>query len=232
MVKERLFAVLPQLELHSFYSQTEAGLVANLRPEEQQRFPNSLGQPVGGVEVRIVDDAMNDVPVGNPGEILVRCGEPGEVTVMREYFARPQANEEVFVDGWLRTGDLGRVGDGGFLYFVDRLKDMIISGGLNIYSREVEDTLLSHSAVSDAAVVGIPDPKFGEAVIAFVVVAGELFPSADALIDHCRAKIAGYKKPRNICILDEMPRNRTGKIAKDELRQRARAMFAVDSSDR
>jgi len=220
-LKQRLFAALPRLGLHSFFSQTEGGTISNLRPEEQARFPDSCGLPFQGVEVRIVDDALKDVAPGEPGEVLVRCGRPGEVSVMREYFRRPEETSAIFVDGWLRTGDMARAGEGGYLYFVDRLKDMIVSGGLNIYSREVEDALLSHPGVREAAVVGVPDAKFGEAVMAYVVPSGEPAPAEEALIEHCRTRIASYKKPRFVRFVDEMPRNSTGKVAKHLLRGKA-----------
>lgn len=218
-IKERLFAVLPQLQLHSFYSQTEAGVVTNLRPEEQARYPDSIGQPMPGVEIRIVDTDLNDVPRGEPGEIMVRCGKPGEISMMPGYFNRPEENNAVYLDGWLRTGDMARHDEDGYYYFVDRLKDMIVSGGLNIYSREVEDTLLSHPAVEEVAVVGVPDSEFGEAVMAFIIPADGAAPTADALIDHCRAQMASYKKPRHIRFVDQLPRNATGKVAKHLLRE-------------
>jgi long-chain acyl-CoA synthetase len=138
---------------------------------------------------------------------------------MREYFKRPNDNAEVFTDGWLRTGDLARRDQDGYLYFVDRLKDMIISGGLNIYSRVVEDALESHPAISEAAVIGVPDTAFGEAVMAFVICKpSNERPTTDELKVHCADRIAGYKKPKFIQFVDRLPRNNTGKIAKVELR--------------
>ena len=218
-LKERLFNTLPQLNLYSFYSQTEAGLVSCLQPEEQLTHPDSIGRPASGVEVRLVDDKLVDVTQGTAGEVLVRSGNPGDLTIMREYFNRPQENAEVFVDGWLRTGDMARRDSEGYLYFVDRLKDMIISGGLNIYSREVEAALESHPAISEAAVVGIPDPEFGEAVAAFVIChPPETCPTEAELISHCVDQIASYKKPRKITFVNQLPRNSTGKVAKAELR--------------
>ncbi|MEE8334742.1 MAG: AMP-binding protein [Alphaproteobacteria bacterium] len=220
-LKQRLFAALPELGLHSFFSQTEGGTISNLRPEEQVERPDSCGLPFQGVEVRLVDAALDDVAPGEPGEVLVRCGEPGEISVMREYFRRPEENRAAFVDGWLRTGDVARRGEGGYLYFVDRLKDMIVSGGLNIYSREVEDALMTHPGVLDAAVIGVPDAKFGEAVMAFIKTSEHQTLSEETLIEHCRQRIASYKKPRHVRFVDEMPRNSTGKIAKHRLRDQA-----------
>ncbi|MDA0652613.1 MAG: AMP-binding protein [Proteobacteria bacterium] len=220
-IKDPLFAALPRLELHSFYSQTEAGVVTNLRPEEQQNYGDSIGQPIAGVELRLVDGDLEDVTPGETGEILVRCGEPGEFTLMREYFNRPEDTKNTIVDGWVRTGDMAREGDNGYLYFVDRLKDMIVSGGLNIYSVEVEDALLNHPAIHEAAVIGVPDAEFGEAVMAFVVAKDGATPGEDALIEHCRQHIASYKKPRHIRFVDSLPRNTTGKVAKPLLRGQA-----------
>lgn len=219
-LKDGLFAALPQLELHSFYSQTEAGVVTNLRPEEQLTHPDSIGQPLAGVELRLVDEALETVVPGETGEILVRCGGPGEITLMREYFRRPEDTKNAFVDGWIRTGDMARADEDGHFYFVDRLKDMIVSGGLNIYSCEVEDALLAHPAINEAAVIGVPDDEFGEAVIAYVVSKKDgAPPGEDALIDHCRSHIASYKKPRHVRFVDTLPRNSTGKVAKHRLRE-------------
>lgn len=218
-LKDRLFSALPQLDLHSFYSQTEAGVVTNLRPEEQLSHPDSIGQPINGVNVRLVDSEFRDVDTGDTGEILVRCGAPGEYTVVREYFRRPEDTKNIFVDGWIRTGDMARIGENGYYYFVDRLKDMIVSGGLNIYSCEVEDALLLHPSVNEAAVIGVPDEEFGEAVMAYVVTKDGTQPGEKALIDHCRSRIASYKKPRYVQFVDSLPRNGTGKIAKHQLRK-------------
>lgn len=221
-LKERLAAALPGLGLYSFYAQTEAGFVACLRPDEQQARPTSCGRAVPGVEIRIVDGGRNDLPAGETGEILVRCGPPGTMT-MREYWRNPEATAAAFHDGWLITGDLGRLDEEGYLYFADRAKDMIVSGGLNIYSREVEDALERHPAVREAAVVPAPDPEFGECVVAFVRFEDRMSAAEDALIAHCRSLIAGYKKPKHVLAVDGFPRNSTGKIVKAELRARAAA---------
>ncbi|MHA1108790.1 MAG: class I adenylate-forming enzyme family protein [Alphaproteobacteria bacterium] len=222
-LKARLFAVLPQLGLYSFYSQTEAGLVSCLRPEEQDTHPDSIGKPVQGVEVRIVDASLRDVADGEPGEILVRCGEPGHGTVMSAYYNRPDESAAAFVDGWLRTGDIARRAADGHMYFIDRAKDMIISGGLNIYSAEVEAALARHPAVAAVAVIGVPDEAFGEAVLAYVALKPDSQADADELIEHCRSLIAGYKKPKYVRFRDKLPRNSVGKIAKGELRAEAQS---------
>ena len=218
-LKKRLFTTLPNLRLYNFYSQTEAGLVSCLKPEQQETHPESIGLPANGVEIRIVDGNLNDVPVESTGEMLVRCGKPGEATVMKRYFNRSDDTDATFVDGWLRTGDLGRRDKDGYFYFVDRLKDMIISGGLNIYSREVEIALESYPSISEAAVIGVPDSLFGEAVMAFLTCKELTSPPSDKELSlHCQKLIASYKKPRHIHFLDQLPRNRNGKIAKAELR--------------
>jgi long-chain acyl-CoA synthetase len=138
---------------------------------------------------------------------------------MRAYFNRPEANAETIVDGWLRTGDLARFDGDGHLYIVDRKKDMVLSGGMNIYSKEVEQVLLAHPAVSDAAVIGVPDEVYGEAVAAYL----ELEPGAtvtpDEIVAHCRRHLAGYKKPKHVRVVDELPRNSSGKTLKYRLRE-------------
>ena len=225
-VMRELREILPRLGIYSFYAQTEAGIVACLRPDEQFTRATSVGRPLAGVEVRIVDHNMRDVAGGETGEILVRSGRPGEFSVMRGYFNQPEATADAFVDGWLRTGDMGRFDEDGFLYLVDRVKDMIISGGLNIYSREVESALIAHQAVAEVAVVGVPDTQFGESVMAFVQLRAGASATPEALIEHCRALIAGYKKPKYIRFVHELPRNSSGKVLKRELRERAVAEVA------
>ena len=219
-LKQRLFAAVPQVGIYSFLAQTEAGFVTGLRPEEQRLKPDSAGRAVPGVEIRLVDPALRDVPAGTPGEILVRCGAPGRCTVIREYFRNPQATAETFVDGWLRTGDIAYADEDGYLYFVDRAKDMIVSGGLNIYSKEVEIALLAHPAVEDVAVFGVPDEDFGEAVMACVQLRPGRNASGDELVEHCRDRIAGYKKPKHIRFVDDLPRTASGKVQKHELKRK------------
>ncbi len=219
-VKQRLGRALPHLGLYSFYAQTESGFITCLRPEEQKSHAASCGRAVPGVEIRIVDAHRNDLPQGEAGEILMRCGPPGLMT-MTEYWKKPEETAKAFHDDWLVTGDVGRLDQDGYLYFVDRAKDMIVSGGLNIYSREVEDAIETHAAVNEAAVVPIPDPEFGEAVCAFVTFhPGKSAEEAD-IIEHCRTLIASYKKPKRVLPIDNLPRNSNGKILKADLRELA-----------
>ena len=223
-LKERLRAALPHVGLYTFLAQTEAGNVAGLRPEEQEERPHSTGRPILGVEIRVVDADGEDVPQGEPGELLVRSGAPGRAAVMREYFRNPGATEAAFHGDWFRTGDVGYFDADGFLYFVDRAKDMIVTGGLNVYSKEVEIALIEHAAVADAAVIGVPDSAFGEAVAACVVLEPGAAAAAEELIEHCRARIASYKKPSQIHFVDDLPRTGTGKVIKQELKRHIGAL--------
>ena len=225
-IKKRLAASAPNIGLYTFYAQTEAGFITGLRPEEQASHPDSCGRPVPSVEVRIVDENMNDLPRGEIGEIICRCGAPG-VLSMPSYWRNPDATAAAFHEGWLRTGDLARMEEDGYVYFVDRAKDMIVSGGLNIYSREVEDALEAHPAVNEAAVLPVPDPEFGESVFAYVTFQPGQSASEADLIEHCRTMIASYKKPKHVREIDALPRNSTGKVVKIALRDRAAKELAI-----
>jgi acyl-CoA synthetase (AMP-forming)/AMP-acid ligase II len=204
------------------YGMTEHLLSSMLLPYQQvldgtprdQRRLRSAGQPYPGTELRIVDDAMRDLPPGQVGELAVRSG-----AMMSGYFNRPDATREVLRDGWLLTGDLASLDEDGFLYIVDRKKDMVISGGENIYCREVEEVILLHPQVRDAAVIGVPDAKWGEAVKAFVIARDGAPLTAQQVIDHCRANLASYKRPQTVEFMPEFPRLPHGKVDKKELRK-------------
>lgn len=226
VLRKRLFAAVPHVGLYSFLAQTEGGVILAVRPEDQDFKPKAMGAPIPGIEIKLVDKQLKEVEPGKPGEILVRCGRPGQCTVMREYFRDPQATAEAFTEGgWFRTGDVGYADDDGYIYFADRAKDMIVTGGLNVYSKEVELALLDHSAVDDAAVFGVPDEEFGEAVMACI----QLKPGGQAkpeeMIEHCRTRIASYKKPKHVRFVDELPRTSSGKILKYQLKEE----FAAES---
>lgn len=218
-IRERLCSLLPSLEVHSILASTEAGVITSLPPAMQSAKAGSVGMPVPGMEIRIGDDAGAALPQGETGEILLRSGRAGEMLVLKGYFGNEEQTSAAFVDGWFRTGDLGYFDADGFLFLVDRKKDMIKTGGYNVYANEVELCLKVHLAVEEVAVVGIPDDIYDEAVAAFV----QLKPnspkvSKEDLIDHCRSRIAGYKKPRTIVFVDTMPRNEMGKILKRQLK--------------
>ena len=164
--------------------------------------------------MRVADDAGHDLPLGQVGEVLVR----GD-TVMAGYWRNPEATAAALQSGWLRTGDVGCLDAHGFLTLKDRSKDLIISGGSNIYPREVEEVLLSAPGVADVAVVGAPDAEWGEVVVAFVVVHAGADVDAAALDAHCLAHIARFKRPKHYRWLTELPKNNYGKVLKTALRQ-------------
>jgi long-chain acyl-CoA synthetase len=185
-------------------------------PPEQMRRLASCGKEVFGVEVRVVNPDGRDVRPGEVGEVIARGPN-----VMLGYWRMPDATAEAIVDGWMHTGDLATVDEENYIYIVDRAKDMIISGGENIYSVEVENALYTHPAVLEAAVIGIPDETWGEAVHAVVVCKPGKSVSAEDLIAHARTQIAGYKVPRSVEFLPEaLPKSGAGKILKRNLREK------------
>lgn len=175
----------------------------------------AAGRAMAGIQIRIVDESDREVPRGEVGEIVVRSE-----TTMLGYWNRPEETAQALRGGWMHTGDGGRMDEDGFIYVVDRVKDMIISGGENVYSTEVENALCSHPAVRQAVVIGIPDPKWGEAVHAIVRLHDEVSATGDELIGHVRALIAGYKIPRSVSFWEgEFPLSPANKILKRELRR-------------
>jgi long-chain acyl-CoA synthetase len=229
-LKRRLIELLPKVRLHSFFAMTEVGSVSSLEHEEQFTHPTSVGRPTPGVEVKLVDDAGKEVSVGEAGEMLVRSGIPGRFTTMRGYYNRPEETAKTIVNGWVHTGDMARFDADGYLYIVDRKKDMVLSGGFNIYTKEVEQALLEHSAIADAAVVGVPDPIFGEAVVAFLEMrAGRTLSKAD-VAEHTKSRIASYKKPKYVYFVDALPRNALGKVLKNELRDIAASRVKAEET--
>jgi len=219
-LKREIIALLPRVRIHCPYGLTEAA-VTNLGHAEQISHPESVGRALPGVEVRIVDDAGRELDAGEVGELLVRSGIPGRDAVFRGYFNRPEENAEAFRNGWFHTGDLARRDAEGYLYIVDRKTDMVLSGGFNIYSKEVEHALVLHPDIAGAAVIGVPDEMFGEAVAAFVETRANARLSEEQVIEHCRAQLASYKKPRHVVFVDALPRNAVGKVLKNELRAMA-----------
>lgn len=217
-ILERLMELYPRLELSQGYGMTEASAVLTfLNAEDHRRGGDvlrSAGRPVPGVVLCVQDEEGNVLPTGETGEICARAGN-----FMREYWNRPEETAEAFRGGWYHTGDAGHIDDEGFVYLVDRVKDMIVTGGENVYSSEVEDAIGSHPEVDQVAVIGIPSEKWGEAVHAIVVRVEGSSVEVDELIAHAREHIAGYKVPKSIDFRDEpLPLSGAMKVLKRELR--------------
>lgn len=223
-VLRRARARWPGVGFSTGFGMTElGGNVMFLSPADHDRAAEqglpilgSVGRQMPLARVRVVDDAGRDVPPGTPGEIVVKGDQ-----VLMGYWRNPEATAASFVDGWFRSGDVGRWDEDGYLYIVDRKKDMILTGGENVYPREVEEVLYQHPAVVEAAVVGAPDPKWGEKVVAVVCRRSEV--SGEELIAFCRERIASYKKPKHVVFIDALPKNASGKVLKRELRDRIAA---------
>lgn len=214
---ETMGRLFPGVEIFNFFGQTEMSSVTCVLPPEAFRTKiGSVGKPVLNVEARIVDHAMEDVPPDTVGEIVYRGP-----TVMQGYWGLPEETSEALTGGWFHSGDLCRMDADGYIYVVDRKKDMIISGGENIYSAELEAVLSSHPAVAEVAVIGTPDARWGETPLAVVVPADPARPPfLEDLVEHCRSRIASYKKPTGLVLVDALPRNAAGKVVKPELRER------------
>jgi acyl-CoA synthetase (AMP-forming)/AMP-acid ligase II len=184
------------------------------RSPEEQTILLSCGQPYLGVHVRIVNDRGEDVEAGEVGEIIVQGN------TMLEFWKKPEDTREIVKDGWLHTGDMGRYDERGFVYIVDRKKDMIVSGGENIYPREVEEILYQHPSVREGAIIGVPDPYWVERVHAVVVLKEGASLTPDELIDFCKKRIARYKAPKSVEFVESLPKTPSGKILKRELREK------------
>ena len=214
-----LMELCPNARLGTAYGSTEAGLVTFLDHEHQLTHPRSCGRVLQGVEMRLAADGAT-VATGEPGEVLVRAGEPGTYTVAAGYLSG--AGTESFTDarGWFHTGDVAVIDADGFVRIVDRVKDMILSGGMNVASKEVEEVIASHPEVAEVAVIGEPDERFGERVVAWVVPRdGDSPPDAEAIVAHVVARAAAYKQPRVVHFTDSLPRSPAGKVLKRALRE-------------
>jgi acyl-CoA synthetase (AMP-forming)/AMP-acid ligase II len=211
---ERLRATFPSAWFADAYGLTETVSGDTFLDRESTITKlGSVGRACLYLDLEIWDEERNVVPAGEPGEVVLRGPK-----VFKGYWRDPDATAAAFAGGWFHTGDIGVKDEDGYVYIVDRLKDMIVSGGENIASSEVERVLYEHAAVSEAAVVGSPDEKWGEVPIAFVVLHENAAMSADELIDHCRAQLARFKVPRQVTFIDALPRNPSGKVLKRELR--------------
>ena len=214
---QRTRAVFPNLKLVQVYGLSETGFLTALQDDEHtSKRLLSCGRPFPGVDVRVVDESGRQLGIGDPGELVARGAN-----VMRGYWNDPQETARAFRDGLFRTGDVGYQDAEGYLYILDRLKDMIVTGGENVYSGEVEAVLYEHPAIREAAVFGIPDAKWGELVMACIVLKPGATASADEVIAHCRQALATYKIPRRIEFSQrELPKTSSGKILKRTLRDR------------
>lgn len=211
----RLREVFPSARLGNGYGLTETSALATFLPDEYaMKKPDSVGPPVPTAEIRIVNDAGQNIMPGKIGEILLKGPN-----VVNGYWQDPEATRDTFTDGWFHTGDLGRIDDEGFLYIVDRKKDMIIRGGENIYCVEIENVLESHPGIFQAAVVGESDKVFGEQVMAYIVANLGYSLHVDEILDFCDRNLADFKVPKYIIFVDALPRNPAGKVDKTALRR-------------
>ena len=195
------------------YGLSETSPVATFNHIDSERLPGSVGQAIMGVEVAIVDDADRPLPPGEDGEIVVRGHN-----IMKGYYKRPDATAQAIRNGWFHTGDIGRRDANGNFFIVDRIKDMVIRGGFNVYPREIEEVLMTHPAIAMVAVIGVPHPVHGEEIKAFVVPRVGQAIDPEALIAWCRERMAAYKYPRLVEVVESLPMTATGKILKRALR--------------
>jgi long-chain acyl-CoA synthetase len=209
--------VLPNVKLVQVYGLSEAGFLTGLLDHEHTEDKlTSCGRPCLGIDVRVVDPTGKEVETGQTGELVARGAN-----IMRSYWNNPEETKLAFRSGFFRTGDIGYQDANGYFYIRDRLKDMIVTGGENVYSGEVEAVIYTHPAVREVAVFGIPDPKWGEIVMADVALKPGKTLSADELIAYCRRSLANYKVPRRVEFSDtELPKSGSGKILKKVLRER------------
>ena len=195
------------------YGLSETSPVASFNHPDRERKPGSIGTPIEGVEMKVVDDDGKEVAQGEPGEIVIRGHN-----VMKGYWNRPEATAEAIdPDGWFQTGDMATVDEDGYFFIVDRKKDLIIRGGYNVYPREIEEVIYEHPAVREAAVVGVPHDDLGEEVGAAVALKEGEDASEDEIREHCKEQVAAYKYPRQVWFVDELPKGPTGKILKREI---------------
>jgi len=228
---QRWLAMLPDTEFHQGYGMTEAASVLTfLGPEEHRRggaVLDAAGKPVFGVTLRITDSLGNEVPRGQAGEVCARGGN-----LMTAYWNKPEETDQAFRDGWYRTGDVGYLDQEGILHLTDRIQDMIVSGGENVYSTEVENALATHPAVQDVAVIGVPSDAWGEAVHAIVVLKQDMAATGEELFDHARKFLSGFKVPKTVEVrVEPLPLSGALKPLKRELRRHYREVHAPRPAD-
>ncbi|AZZ91223.1 long-chain-fatty-acid--CoA ligase [Hahella sp. KA22] len=202
-----------QVPILEGYGLSETSPVASFNVLDRPRKPGSVGVPIWGVDIKVVDEKGAEVARGERGEIVIRGHN-----IMKGYLNRPEATADAIRKGWFHSGDIGYMDEDGYLFIVDRLKDMIIRGGYNVYPRELEETILTHPAVSLAAVVGVPDSQYGEEIKAFVILKEGVRADGEEIREWCKNKMAAYKYPRLVEVCDSLPMTATGKILKRELK--------------
>jgi long-chain acyl-CoA synthetase len=200
--------------LHETYGSTEAGIVTNLRPVDQLLKEKCVGQPFPETLIRLLDEDGQECAPNEVGELFSLSPY-----LFNGYWNRPEETEAAFRDGWCTVGDLAKRDEEGYIYLVDRKKDMVITGGVNVYPREIEEVLIRHPAVSDVAVIGVPDERWGERLRAFVVLQRGQGLDTDTMIEFCEGQLARFKVPRDLKCIDALPRNAGGKVLKTELRE-------------
>lgn len=222
--RDRMHALVPGSKIFYQYGLTEAGVIVTvLKEQDYATAPDSIGRPFLNFEVKIAREDLSDAPAGEPGEILVRGP-----SVMDGYFERPDATAAAFHEGWLRTGDVGAMDANGYVFFHDRLKDMVKTGGMNVYSQEVERALQKHPAIREVAVIGVPSERWTEEVTAVVVRRDGASLTEQGVIDFAKQGLAHFKAPKRVVFIpyEEMPINYSGKLIKRELRGRIAALLA------
>ena len=199
--------------MHETYGSTEAGIVTNLRPADQLRKLQCVGQPFPATLVEIRRDDGSLCAADEVGELFSTSPY-----LFNGYWKKPDATAEAWRDGWVTVGDMARRDADGHVYIVDRKKDMVISGGINIYPREIEEVLVRHPDIAEAAVIGVPDEKWGEKLKAFVVRRQGASLTAEAVLAFCEGRISGIKTPKDVAFIEQIPRNASGKVLKTTLR--------------
>jgi fatty-acyl-CoA synthase/long-chain acyl-CoA synthetase len=201
-------------KLFEFYGGTEISVVTYLRPEDQLRKPGSCGKPAMDSHIKLLDENKQEVPVGEVGILYIKSP-----FLLDEYYRNPEATQANYHDGYFTVGDMARADEEGYYYIVDRAVDMIISGGVNIYPAEIEETLYRHPAVYDVAVIGVPDPEWGERIVAYVVCKEGARATQEEITEHVAAHLASYKKPREVVFVEDLPYSPSGKLLKRVLRE-------------
>jgi fatty-acyl-CoA synthase len=210
----KILSLFPNVRFYQGYGQTESTQLTVLKPEDQVRKVGCTGRAHLLVDLRVVDDNDQDVQPGRTGEVITRGPH-----VMKGYLNLPEANQESFKNGWFHTGDIARIDEEGFITIAGRKKDMIISGGENIYPREIELVLNTHPKIRETTVFGIPDEKWGESVCAAVILKPNETLLEEEIITYCKENLASYKKPRKVIFCQSFPRNTTGKVIKEKMKE-------------